>query len=178
MIAVPARIALPLLAIALPLLAAMPSASVAAEPRSILPLSAFPRETIAVETRSARRHVFDAWRADTPETRAQGLMYVHEMRPVEAMIFLYDPPQAVGMWMKNTLIPLDMLFADESGCIVKVEREARPQSLDTIATRLPVAVVVELKGGTAKALGIDVGDRVVRPDAGWPGSDFSCTGPR
>ena len=92
---------------------------------SMLPLSAFPRERIAIETRSARRHVFEAWRADTPQTRAQGLMFVPSLRPDQAMIFVYEPPQHVGMWMKNTLIPLDMLFVDDDGCVVKVHERAR-----------------------------------------------------
>lgn len=139
------------------------------------PLSAFPRERIAVETRSARRHVFEAWRADTFETRAQGLMFVESLRPEQAMIFVYSPPQRVTMWMKNTLIPLDMLFVDEGGCVVHVHERAEPGSLDTIAADQPVVLVVELAGGTAGQLGLGKGDRVVRPDAGWPRAPRSCT---
>ena len=116
---------------------------------SLLPLSAFPRERIAIETRSARRHTFDAWRADTPQTRAQGLMFVRSLRPDQAMIFVYAPPQHVGMWMKNTLIPLDMLFVDDDGCVVKVHERAEPGALDTIASDAPVVLVVELAGGVA-----------------------------
>jgi hypothetical protein len=145
---------------------------------ALLPLSAFPRERIAVETRSARRHLFEAWRADTPETRAQGLMFVKELRPDQAMIFTYAPPQRVGMWMKNTLIPLDMLFVDEVGCVVRVHEQARPGSLDTIAADTPVVLVVELAGGTARTLGIGRGDRVVRVDANWPSNPGPCTAPR
>ena len=85
-----------------------------------LPLSAFPREEIVVETRGARRYQYQAWRADRPDTRAQGLMFVEEMGKDQAMIFVYEPPQRVGMWMKNTLLPLDMLFVDASA-----ERELR-----------------------------------------------------
>jgi hypothetical protein len=59
---------------------------------SLLPLSAFPRERIAIETRSARRHTFDAWRAETQQTRAQGLMFVDSLQPDQAMIFVYAPP--------------------------------------------------------------------------------------
>jgi len=143
-----------------------------------LPLSAFPRERIAVETRSARRHLFEAWRAETYETRAQGLMFVEELRPDQVMIFTYAPPQRVGMWMKNTLIPLDMLFVDEAGCVVKVHERARPGSLDTIAADTPVVLVVELAGGTARTLGIGRGDRVVRVDANWPGDARPCTSGR
>ena len=86
-----------------------------------------------IETRSARRHSFDAWRAETPATRTQGLMFVRDMRPDQAMFFVYEPPQHVAMWMKNTLMPLDMLFVDEAGCVAKTVRDARPGSLDTIA---------------------------------------------
>jgi uncharacterized membrane protein (UPF0127 family) len=141
---------------------------------TILPLSAFPREKIAVETRSARRHVFEAWRADTGRTLAQGLMFVKSLRPDQAMIFVYQPPQHVAMWMKNTLVPLDMLFVDEYGCVVRVQRDARPGSLDTIQSGEPVELVVELAGGTAKTLGLAAGDRVVRPEASWPAAARPC----
>jgi uncharacterized membrane protein (UPF0127 family) len=151
----------------------VPQLSGAGEP--ILPLSAFPREAIAVETRSARRHVFDAWRADTPETREQGLMFVKSLRSGQAMIFVYTPPQRATMWMKNTLIPLDMLFVDDGGCVVKVHTGARPGDLTSIAADVPVALVVELAGGTATTLGLGKGDRVVRPDAGWPREPRPCT---
>ena len=143
---------------------------------AVIPLSAFPREAIVIETRSARRHSFEAWRAETPATRAQGLMFVRDIRPDQAMIFIYDPPQHVAMWMKNTLLPLDMLFVDAAGCVAKAVRDARPGSLDTIsAAGWQIALVVELKGGTTKALGIEVGDRVQRPAANWPDRGLPCT---
>ena len=155
-----------------------PLATLANTDSPLLPLSAFPRERIAVETRSARRHVFEAWRADTPDTRAQGLMFVKSLRPEQAMIFVYEPEQRVGMWMKNTLIPLDMLFVDDGGCVVKVHERARPGDLRTIEAGVPVVLVVELAGGTAATLGLAKGDRVVRPDAGWPSEPRPCTPPR
>ncbi len=145
---------------------------------AIRPLSAFPREALVVETRSARRHLFEAWRADTPATRAQGLMFVENLPADRAMIFVYPTKQIVGMWMKNTLIPLDMLFVDSGGCIVKVHEGAQPGSLATIESRIPVVLVVELAGGTAKTLGISAGDRTLRPDAGWPVAAAACTPPR
>jgi uncharacterized membrane protein (UPF0127 family) len=150
----------------------------AARDDAVRPLSSFPRERIAVETRSARRHLFDAWRADTPQTRAQGLMFVRELRPDQAMFFVYTPAQQVGMWMKNTLIPLDMLFVDDGGCVVHVHERAEPGSLDTISSDVPVVLVVELAGGTAATLGIGRGDRVLRPDARWPRAPQPCTGTR
>jgi len=81
---------------------------------SIIPLSAFPREPIVVETRSARRHTFEAWRAETDAARAQGLMFVRDIRPDRGDGSSSTRPrtQMVAMWMKNTLLPLDMLFVD------------------------------------------------------------------
>jgi uncharacterized membrane protein (UPF0127 family) len=163
--------------IALILAALLPQgfAPAAAAGDAVIPLSAFPREALVIETRSARRHSFEAWRADTPATLQQGLMFVVDIRPDQAMIFVYDPPQHVAMWMKNTLLPLDMLFVDEAGCVAKTVRDARPGSLDTISADGQIALVVELKGGTAKALGIEAGDRVQRPDANWPDRGLPCT---
>jgi uncharacterized membrane protein (UPF0127 family) len=167
----------PIAAAALVLLTGLTAAtSLAAPPR--LPLSAFPREQIVIETRSARRHVFEAWRADEPATRAQGLMFVEQLPADRAMIFLYDPPQRVGMWMKNTLVPLDMLFVDQRGCVVRVHAEAEPGSLETIDSGEPVVLVVELAGGSAGALAIARGDRVLRPAAGWPSVGSAITCPR
>ena len=142
-----------------------------------IPLSAFPRETLVVETRAARRHTWEAWRADTPATREQGLMFVQRLDPTQAMFFVYDPPARVSMWMKNTLVSLDMLFVDARGCVVKVERETAPQSLALISAPEPVALVVELAGGSAADLGIGPGDRVRRPAVGWPASAQACGHP-
>lgn len=151
-----------------------------AAPAGTVPLSAFPRERIAVETRASfRRHLFEAWRADSPETREQGFMFVEDraVRPDQAMIFIYDPPQHVAMWMKNTLLPLDMLFVDQRGCVVTIKQDATPGSLAAIKSRVPVVLVVELKAGTVAAQGIAVGDRVLRLDAGWPRPNQSCAAP-
>jgi uncharacterized membrane protein (UPF0127 family) len=152
--------------------AAVGGASSPAEARDgVLPLSAYPRERIAIETRkSFRRLMFVAWRADTPRAREQGLMYVRDeqMRADEAMIFVYEPPEFVSMWMKNTILSLDMLFVNPRGCVVSIHERARPGSLDTIGSGQPVSLVVELKAGAVAAHGIAVGDRVVRVDASWP----------
>lgn len=173
------RASSPLAAAALALaLAAALAAAAGLDSPDPLPLSAFPRERIVIETRSARRHVFEAWRADEPATRAQGLMFVEQLPEDRAMIFVYDPPQRVGMWMKNTLIALDMLFVDRRGCVVRVHAEAEPGSLETIDSTEPVVLVVELAGGSAGTLGITRGDRVLRPAAAWPSNSLGATCPR
>ena len=139
--------------------------SVSAREIEARPLEDFPREQIAIETRSARRHVFEAWRADTDETRAQGLMFVKQMADTQAMIFVYESPEHVAMWMKNTYIPLDMVFADQYGCIVSIKQNAKPLSLETIDSGGPVEYVVELNAGVTHARAISVGDRLVRDGA-------------
>jgi uncharacterized membrane protein (UPF0127 family) len=152
------------------------AASAGTDPSSRVPLADFPRERIAVETNSIRRHLFEAWRAESPATREQGLMFVEdrEMRADQAMIFVYGSPQRVTMWMKNTLLPLDMLFVDARGCVVTIMERARPGSLATIDSRVPVVLVVELKAGMVEQLSIKAGDRVVRIDAGWPRTSQGC----
>jgi uncharacterized membrane protein (UPF0127 family) len=171
-------IARSLLAAALLYLGLAAATPAAGEDAAIRPLSSFPRERIVIETRSARRHVFEAWRADTDETRAQGLMFVKSLRPDQAMIFVYSPAQYAAMWMKNTLIPLDMLFVDGGGCVITVHKLARPGSLDDIRADGPVSLVVELAGGTVSNLGIGRGDRVTRPEIGWPRDPTPCSAPR
>lgn len=159
------------------LCALLPVAAPAAAPAGTMPLSEFPRERIAIETRaSIRRHLFEAWRAETRRTQAQGFMFVEDaaVRPDQAMIFTYDPPELVTMWMKNTLLPLDMLFVDARGCIVTIKQDARPGSLAQISSGVPVSLVVELKAGTVAAQAIAVGDRVLRLDAGWPAETPAC----
>jgi uncharacterized membrane protein (UPF0127 family) len=137
-------------------------------------LETLPQERVVLETRASGRHDFRAWRADTPETRASGLMYVAKLEDDQAMIFVYEEPQTISMWMKNTYVPLDMLFVDTRGCIVSIAEQARPLSLKSIQSGSPVVLVVEIKGGGAAARGAKIGDRVLRPDAGWPPSGSHC----
>jgi uncharacterized membrane protein (UPF0127 family) len=104
-------------------------------------------------------HRFAAEVAATPEQQERGLMFRRELAPDHGMIFPYGPPQTVGFWMKNTLIPLDMLFIRADGTIARIAT-ATPLSLDTVGSGEPVAAVLEIRGGRAAELGIRAGDRV------------------
>jgi hypothetical protein len=108
-------------------------------------------------------HRFKVELAETPEQMTQGLMFRTSLAPDAGMLFDYQQPTAATMWMRNTLIPLDMLFIDGQGRIVNIHERAVPQSLDVIAAAAPVRAVIELNGGTAARLGIEPGDRVVHP---------------
>jgi len=93
----------------------------------------------------------------------QGLMFRRSLAPDAGMLFDFKTPTNVTMWMKNTLIPLDMLFLDEHGRIVDIHERAVPLSTDIIAAAAPARYVIELNGGTAARLGIKPGDQVTSP---------------
>lgn len=104
--------------------------------------------------------------ADTPATRAQGLMYVEAMPRMAGMLFVYDRPQPVSFWMKNTLIPLDMIFASPQGEILRVHENAIPGDLTPIPGGDGVQMVLEINGGLAARLGITAGDVMQHPSFG------------
>jgi hypothetical protein len=115
--------------------------------------------------------------ADDVQERARGLMHVAEMPRLAGMLFVYDRPQHVSFWMENTLIPLDMIFADETGRVVNIHENAIP--LDR--TPIPggsddIVYVLEINGGMSETLGIDVGSELRHPSVSqetalWPCSD-------
>lgn len=98
--------------------------------------------------------------ADTPQARARGLMYRERLDAGQGMLFLYPAPRRVTMWMKNTVIPLDMLFINGDGRIVRVARNAQPHSLTIIPSGEPVIAVLEIAGGRAAELNVAAGDRL------------------
>ena len=101
--------------------------------------------------------------ADDPEERSRGLMFRRELADDAGMLFDFKTPRQVSFWMKNTYIPLDMLFIRSDGTIARIAENTEPHSLEGIPSGEPVLAVLELKGGTSKALGIRAGDRVQHP---------------
>ena len=87
-------------------------------------------------------------------------MFVRDLPPSEGMLFPQAAPQVAHFWMKNTFIPLDMVFVGENGRIAKIIAKAKPFSLAVLSSDVPVIAVLEIGGGEAKRLGITVGDRV------------------
>jgi uncharacterized membrane protein (UPF0127 family) len=101
--------------------------------------------------------------AETPRQRARGLMFRRELGPGRGMLFLYPRAERVSMWMRNTFVPLDMLFIGGDGRIVRIAENTAPQSTDLISSGIPVKAVLELAAGTAARLDIREGDRVLYP---------------
>jgi len=125
-------------------------------------LAHFPTATLTIVTASGR-HKFAVEVATTPAQMQQGLMFRQSLAPDAGMLFDFGAPTMAEMWMKNTLIPLDMLFVDAKGRIVNIRQRAVPGSLATIAAAAPVRAVIELNGGTAARLDIRPADRVIFP---------------
>ena len=120
-----------------------------------------------IEIRSSQgRQWFTVYLARTEPQQEQGLMYVRQLPQDTGMLFPQETPRPMTMWMKNTLIPLDMLFLDSAGQVIDIHERAVPQSLDMISAKAPARYVIELNGGTAERLGIKPGDRVTSPYIG------------
>jgi hypothetical protein len=139
--------------VALLLLGALPGR--AAEPDGLL--DRFDRARGMIETRTAC-HLLDLYLALTPEQRGQGLMHVRKLDEYEGMLFPTRQPAVVSMWMKNTYIPLDLLFIRADGHIARIAG-GTPLSEDTVSSIEPVTAVLELNGGFAASHGVTLGDR-------------------
>jgi len=143
------------------LLTATVAASLFAFP-SAAQLQSFATSELTIVSTTGPHH-FTVEIAKTPAQMEQGLMFRRAIAPDAGMLFEYQEPTVATMWMRNTLIPLDMLFVDAQGRIVNIHERAVPQSLDVIAAAGPVRAVIELNGGTAARLGIAPGDLVQHP---------------
>ena len=111
--------------------------------------------------------------ADSPDERAQGLMFRERLARSAGMLFRYESPQRASFWMKDTLIPLDMIFADDTGTVRHIHPNAVPGDLTPILGGSDILLVLEINGGLAKRLGIAEGSELRTPlldpaRAAWP----------
>jgi uncharacterized membrane protein (UPF0127 family) len=120
----------------------------------------FEKDVLIVEASRWACHRFDIYVALTETQRSRGLMFVRELPATTGMLFVYGGDRIASMWMKNTFIPLDMIFARFDGTVSSVIENTEPQSLKTQAAIEPVAFVLELNAGTAARLGIDENSRI------------------
>jgi uncharacterized membrane protein (UPF0127 family) len=119
----------------------------------------FQHSSLVIDTGN-RAIKFDIELALNDTERARGLMFRDKLGPYEGMLFDFYQEAPVSFWMKNTLIPLDMLFIAGDGTIKHIHANATPLSTDTIPSEFPVRAVLEINGGSARLLGIKPGDRV------------------
>lgn len=126
------------------------------------PAPEFAKSTLAIES-AAGRFEFQVEVASSPEQRAHGLMYRRHLAEDHGMLFDFGTSRPVSMWMRNTYIPLDILFIEKDGRIARIAVETEPLSEEVIASGGPVKAVLELQGGVTAKLGIRPGDRVIHP---------------
>lgn len=121
----------------------------------------FPKDTLVIERAGGTPLTLNVEVATTPEQHAYGLMYRRHLEDNAGMIFLWDVPQPVAMWMKNTLIPLDMLYVAADGRIKNIIAHAEPLNLTALPSDGPVRAVIEVNGGAVEKWGLKAGDRVI-----------------
>ena len=147
----------------------MPSRNVAAALMLAFTMLAPPGPSIAagsgtlVLRTASGDHSFNIEVMVTNQERALGLMFRRSLPENSGMLFIYDPPQPATMWMKNTLIPLDMVFISADGRVHRIEENAEPFSEALIPSDGDIVAVLELNGGEADNIGLKRGDKVIYP---------------
>jgi uncharacterized membrane protein (UPF0127 family) len=121
------------------------------------------QQTRVEATSATGTHRFGVWIAADDRSRARGLMYVRELPADRGMLFLFDRPQELAFWMKDTYLPLDLVFIAGDGRVLNVAENARPFSLDPLESEGPAIAVLEVLGGTARRIGLKPGDLVTWP---------------
>ena len=119
-------------------------------------------EILTLLTAAGERRI-DIEVARAVDEQARGLMFRSNLPDTSGMLFPYDPPRELTMWMKNTYIPLDMVFIRADGIVHRIEMRTEPLSETVISSGGPMAAVLELAGGAAERLGLKPGDRVIYP---------------
>jgi len=125
----------------------------------------FDRETLLIESDDGVRHEIDVYLAVNPDQQRRGLMFVRKMPPNVGMLFVYEDSAMHSMWMKNTYIPLDMVFARADGAVSSVIHDTQPLSLTSQGSIEPVTYVLELNAGTTRRLNIGRKSRIIRAQA-------------
>jgi uncharacterized membrane protein (UPF0127 family) len=126
------------------------------------PQPELPKEKLVIVTHDGQRHEFDVEMATTPEQQTTGLMFRPSVPATGGMLFDWGSEREMAMWMKNTIVTLDMLFIKGDGTIRAIAENTVPQSLAPIPSHGPVRAVLELAAGTAERLDIRVGDKVLQ----------------
>lgn len=127
--------------------------------------AAFDKDVLVIAASKPACYVFDIYLALSTQQHARGLMFVRYMPELTGMLFVYRQPHVLSLWMKNTYIPLDMVFIRADGTIANIETNTVPLSLDSVRAIEPLNYVLELNAGVTERLGIDTDSRVFLPDS-------------
>lgn len=132
----------------------------AVQEKSAIVRPEYEKDTLTITSVGDREQRFTVELALTPKQRRFGLMFKEKMPDDEGMLFIFEEIAPIDMWMKNTIIPLDMLFLNRCGVILHAAENATPHSLDRIPSRYPTYAVLELNAHTLKTHNIEIGDKV------------------
>ncbi len=116
---------------------------------------AFDKGVMIIHASEHACYRFDIYIAENDTQRARGLMHVRSLPESKGMIFIYEADRYMSMWMKNTFVPLDILFVRADGTVSSVAYDTEPQSLRSISSLEPVRFVLEINAGVAEKLSID-----------------------
>ncbi|WP_187193689.1 MULTISPECIES: DUF192 domain-containing protein [unclassified Methylobacterium] len=130
--------------------------------QSASPQNAAKTEPLTIATKAGPKR-FDVEVMRDDAGRSRGLMFRRHMAPEHGMLFDFERAEPVTMWMKNTYLPLDMLFIRPDGTVSRIAADTEPLSTAIIPSGSPVSAVLELNAGTAAKLGIQAGDRIEHP---------------
>ncbi len=125
----------------------------------------FDFDVLEIENDAGQRVELDVYVAIDFEQQRRGLMFVRDMPERTGMLFIYEDEAVKSMWMKNTYIPLDIVFARSDGTVASVNRYTVPLTLTSQASKEPVRYVLELNAGTTRRLGIGEGSRLLVDEA-------------
>lgn len=123
----------------------------------------FKKSTLIIRTEDGRAIPYEIELALTPPQWAKGLMFRHSMKKQTGMLFNFQQVGPISMWMKNTFIPLDMLFINERGIVVGIAEHTTPHALDHINAPAPSLAVLEINAGESREQGIAKGDKIIHP---------------
>ena len=137
------------------------SIAIKADNYALQELESWEKNTIKINNSSGHFHKFEVYIADSNSKRKKGLMYIESLPSNHGMLFKFDTPRITSMWMKNTYISLDLLFIDKNQTIIKIHSDAKPLNLNSIASKLKVKWVLEINGGLAEELEINLGDKII-----------------
>lgn len=130
------------------------------------PQAKLPTETLTIVSDDGTKHVFTVEVAETEQQQDTGLMFRKSVPADTGMLFPWSQPQVSEMWMKNTIVPLDMVFIGADGTIKAIAEDTVPYSLRTISSGVPVLATLELQAGITAADNINVGDKVIAKQFG------------
>ena len=132
-----------------------------ADARTLDDLEDLEKGSVSIKLNSNESIEFSVLIAESNKDRRQGLMHIEFMEKNQGMLFVFNPPRRVSMWMKNTPMSLDILFINRNGEVINMEENTTPYSTKALSSGGTIRWVLEINGGLAKKMGIKTGDLVL-----------------